>query len=199
MKKEKQRLLAELNKKEKALQDALKREEERRLAEEKKRKDLDDKLRRDTGTSMVIGETHGDSSVVNIDEKNKTITTSDFKLNFLKRSNCQIRKRSNGTYFLFILTYKATNIKQSGRKNAIWFINRSEKSAGESGGKECRRNSCKDFPIFHSGGVRKNLFMSNLTVELGRKPKDHFEIYSSRPGNPTIQVSVTECKNFPKR
>ena len=201
LKKEKEKLLAELNKKEKALQDALKRENERRLAEEKKKKELEEKLRRGTGTGMVIGATHNDSntSVVNIDEKNKTITTSDFRLNFLRSRNCQIRKRSNGTYFLFILTYKATNIKQSGRNNAIWFINRSAESVGVSGGKKCPRSSCKDFAIYHSGGVRKDLFMSNLTVELGNRPKDHFEIYSSRANNPTFKVSVRECKNFPRK
>jgi hypothetical protein len=199
LKREKERLLAELNRKEKALQDALKREEERRLAEEKRRKALEEKLKNERGPVMVIGDERPDSSIVKIDEKTKTIVTNDFRLNFLKSRNCQIRKRTNGTYFLFVLTYKASNIKQSGRNNAIWFINRSAKSVGEMGGKKCPRSSCKDFAIYHSGGVRKDLFMSNLTVELGRKPKDHFEIYSSRASNPVIKVSVKECKNFPKR
>lgn len=190
---EKKRLLDELNKKEKALQDALRREEERRLAEEKRKKDLE----RDGG--MVIGGTHGDSDIVKIDEKNKTITTADFKINFLKNRNCQVRKRANGTYFLFVFTYKASDIKQSGRNRAIWFINKSGIPAPLNGGKSCSRRNCNDYAIFHAGGVRKDLFMSNLTLELGKGPKDHFEIYSSKAGNPTIKVSIKECRNFPKK
>jgi len=196
---EKDRLLARLNKKEKALQDALNRERERKLAEEKRKNDLEDKLRREAAGGMVIGGTRDNTNIVKIDEKRGTISTADFKINFLKSRNCQIRKRANGTFFLFILTYKASDIKQLGRNNAIWFINRSPQSAGMTGGKQCPRRSCKDYAIFHSGGVRKNLFMSNLTVELGKNPKSYFEMYSSKAGNPTIKVDISECKNFPKR
>ncbi|RLA64789.1 MAG: hypothetical protein DRQ89_02935 [Epsilonproteobacteria bacterium] len=179
---EKKRILRELNKKEKRLQD------ERRLAEEKNKR----------RNSIVFGGTHEKSNIVKIDEKNKTITTSDFQINFLKHSNCEIKKRGNGTYFLFILTYKAKNIKQAGRNRAIWFINKSTQPAPVNGGKKCSRSTCKDYAIFHAGGVRKDLFMNNLAIELGKGPKEYFEIYSSKVGNSTIKVNVKECKNFPK-
>jgi len=134
-----------------------------------------------------------------IDRKEKIIKTVDFQLPFLDNMNCFVRRRSNGSYFLFILTYKILNIKQIKRNNAIWFINRSANSVGKRGGKGCSPNSCKDYGIYHSGPqVRKDLFMSNMKVELGKKPKGYIEIYSSRNGYPVIKQDIRQCKDYPR-
>jgi hypothetical protein len=103
--------------------------------------------------------------VVVVDKKEEIIRTNDLKLPFLHNMDCYVRKRADGSYFLFILNIRILNIKQIHRKNALWFFNRKATSVGRRGGKKCQVQSCEDYAIYHLGPqVRKDLFMSNMKV-----------------------------------
>lgn len=130
------------------------------------------------------------------DEVRGAITTPDFMVWILTNRDCQIRRNSNGTFYVIISKLKLSKVVQASRKDAIWFINTSGKVTPLDGGLECK-HFCKD-PAIYVGNLynnpRREVFLSNLIIQLGKAVNVPFEIYSSVPGNKPIQVPINECK-----
>ncbi len=130
------------------------------------------------------------------DEVRGAITTPDFMVWLLTNRDCQIRRNLNGTFYVIISKFKLSKVVQASRKDAIWFVNTSGKATPIDGGLECKY-FCKD-PAIYIGNLynnpRRELYLSNLIIQLGKAPQEPFEIYSSVPGNKPIKVPINECK-----
>jgi hypothetical protein len=130
-----------------------------------------------------------------IKEDSKWIETADFKLH--KEMDCLVKKSPRTNNFLLEISYlKFDRIKQTGRANSIWFVNKKEESVGLKGGKRCPPGRCADYAIFHSGRAHDKLYLNSLYITLGPKMKDHFEIYSSNKNYDVVRVNITQCKNY---
>lgn len=130
------------------------------------------------------------------DEVRGAITSPDFMVWLLTSRDCLIRRNSNGTFYVIISKLKLSKVVQTSRKDAIWFINTSGKATPLDGGLECK-HFCKD-PAIYVGNLynnpRREVFLSNLIIQLGLAVQGPFEIYSSVPGNKPIKVPVNDCK-----
>jgi hypothetical protein len=130
------------------------------------------------------------------DEVRGAITTPDFMVWFLTNRDCQIKRNPSGTFYVIISKLKLSKVVQTSRKEAIWFINTKENPTPPNGGLQCTY-FCKD-PAIYVGNLynnpRREIFLSNLIIQLGKGPLESFEIYSSKPGNQVIKVPINECK-----
>lgn len=130
------------------------------------------------------------------DEVRGVIVTPDFLVWPLTSRDCQIKKNPRGTFYVIISKLKLSKVVQTNRKEAIWFVNTKEKPTPPNGGLECKY-FCKDPAIFVGNlynNPRREIYLSNLVIQLGIGPLDSFEIYSSVPGNKVVKVPITECK-----
>ena len=130
------------------------------------------------------------------DEVRGAMTTPDFMVWLLTNRDCQIKRNPNGTFYVIISKLKLSRVVQASRQEAIWFINTKEKPTPPNGGLECK-TFCRD-PAIYVGNLynnpRREIFLSNLIIQLGKGPFDSFEIYSSKPGNKVLKVPINECK-----
>lgn len=130
------------------------------------------------------------------DEVRGVIVTPDFLVWPLTSRDCQIKRNPRGTFYVIISKLKLSKVVQTTRKDAIWFVNTKETPTPPNGGLECKY-FCKD-PAIYVGNLynnpRREVYLSNLIIQLGKAPQEPFEIYSSKPGNKVVKVPISECK-----
>ncbi len=124
--------------------------------------------------------------------------TPDFTFWNLTSSDCRINRSPLGKYYVLISKLKFSDVAANGRREATWFVNLHEQPSLPNGGMPCG-GGCTDMPIYlwrTFNNPKREQFFNNVVIQLGKGKKDHFEIYSSIKGNPTIKIPVTMCKGF---
>ena len=156
------------------------------------------------GTSGTSQETkpaseESSSSKVLIDDVRGVVKTPDFHVWLLTNRDCKFSRSPKGNNILIISKLKLTEVKANNRMNSTWFLNQSEVQTPPNGGKECAMARCSDFGIYtmnNYNNPRRERYFSNIIIQMGNYKRDHFEIYSSVPGNPPVKVPVTMCKGY---
>lgn len=125
-----------------------------------------------------------------LEKQKPTPSASNLKVTTLSSRYCKIIKENSGKMIAFISNLKIEGLKESGKNRAVWFINMSGEEINQ--GHPCKTGQCQDHPLFHSGQVRKDLFVNNLRVPIP-KNTNYLQIYSSIDQGEPVQVSLKNC------